>query len=79
MEKRRDLSDVCYNVRTEMRMSQKRFAELIGSTQTEVSFIESGFIPKSNEKIKKIYQLEAECKRTEKEYEQRKTRCHFCM
>lgn len=37
-------------IRQETGMSQKQLAEMIGSNQTEVSFIERGFIPQDPEK-----------------------------
>ena len=45
-----------------MKLTQKKFAEMIGSNQTEVSFIERGFIPNDREKIQAIYNLAKENK-----------------
>ena len=39
------LADMTKTIRQETGMSQKQLAEMIGSNQTEVSFIERGFIP----------------------------------
>ncbi len=48
------LADMCKTARKNMNLSQKKFAELIGSNQTEISFIERGFIPESKAKIEAI-------------------------
>ena len=47
-------AEICYRVRKHFKLNQKDFAVLIGSTQTEVSFIERGFIPRDPGKIQKI-------------------------
>ena len=39
------LANMAKTIRQETGMSQKQLAEMIGSNQTEVSFIERGFIP----------------------------------
>lgn len=44
------LADMAKTIRQETGMSQKQLAEMIGSNQTEVSFIERGFIPQDPEK-----------------------------
>lgn len=44
------LVDMAKTIRQETGMSQKQLAEMIGSNQTEVSFIERGFIPRDPEK-----------------------------
>lgn len=44
------LADMAKAIRQEKGMSQKQLAEMIGSNQTEVSFIERGFIPLDPEK-----------------------------
>ncbi len=41
-------------VREELELTQREFAKLIGSNQTEVSFIERGFIPEDFRKIQVI-------------------------
>lgn len=54
------LADMAKTIRQETGMSQKQLAEKIGSNQTEVSFIERGFIPTGPEKqiaILKIFNL----------------------
>ncbi len=43
------LVDMAKTIRQETGMSQKQLAEMIGSNQTEVSFIERGFIPRDPE------------------------------
>jgi len=40
-----------------MKLTQKQFAVLVGTNQTEISFIERGFIPDNQEKIKNIIKL----------------------
>jgi DNA-binding XRE family transcriptional regulator len=37
-----------------MKMSQAEFAKVVKSNQTEISFIERGFIPEDTKKIEKI-------------------------
>lgn len=44
------LADMAKTIRQETGMSQKQLAEMIGSNQTEVSFIERGVIPQDPEK-----------------------------
>ena len=44
------LADMTKTIRQETGISQKQLAEMIGSNQTEVSFIEWGFIPHAPEK-----------------------------
>lgn len=44
------LADMVKTIRQETGMSQKQLGEMIGSNQTEVSFIERGFIPHAPEK-----------------------------
>ena len=44
------LADMTKAIRQETGMSQKQLAEMIGTNQTEVSFIERGFIPPAPEK-----------------------------
>ena len=44
------LANMAKAIRQEMEISQKQLAEMIGSNQTEVSFIERGFIPHAPEK-----------------------------
>lgn len=39
------LANMAKAIRQETGMSQKQLAEMIGTNQTEVSFIERGFIP----------------------------------
>ena len=44
------LADMAKTIRQETGISQKQLAEMIGTNQTEVSFIERGFIPPAPEK-----------------------------
>ena len=44
------LADMAKTIRQETGISQKQLGEMIGSNQTEVSFIERGFIPPAPEK-----------------------------
>lgn len=44
------LANMAKAIRQETGMSQKQLAEKIGTNQTEVSFIERGFVPPSPEK-----------------------------
>lgn len=55
------IAGVCKNVRENLHLSQKRLAELIGTNQTEISFIERGFIPTDGEKIERIKHLAEMC------------------
>lgn len=48
------LQEMCKIARQRMALSQEKFAKLIGTNQTEVAFIERGFIPPSQEKIDRI-------------------------
>lgn len=52
-----ELKEMCKETRKTMHLTQKEFAKLIGSTQTEVSFIEGGFTPPSAEKVNTILEL----------------------
>lgn len=51
------LSDICKFIRATMKISQYDFADLVGTNQTEISFIERGFIPKDERKVNAIYHL----------------------
>ena len=61
------LANVAKTIRQETGMSQKQLAEMIGSNQTEVSFIERGFIPTAPEKQIAILQIFNEVIKGEKE------------
>ena len=63
-----DLKDKCYAVRSILNLTQKEFGMMIASNQTEVSFIERGFIPKQ----KQIYLIELLYERVEGNYETNK-------
>ena len=54
------LANMAKSIRQETGISQKQLAEMIGSNQTEVSFIERGFISLNPEKqiaIENIFNL----------------------
>ena len=48
------LKEMCKQARKYMKMSQAEFAKVVKSNQTEISFIERGFIPEDTKKINKI-------------------------
>lgn len=52
-----ELKEKCKQARKYMRMSQEEFGKVIKSNQTEVSFIERGFIPEDKRKVEKIEQI----------------------
>jgi DNA-binding XRE family transcriptional regulator len=51
------LAEMCRELRSVWKMSQYRFAEIVGTTQTEISFIENGFVPRDPNKVKTINDL----------------------
>ena len=59
-----DLAQIIREAREIMNISQRKLAELVGTNQTEISFIERGFIP-SEEKIDAIYKLYIKSKKGE--------------
>ena len=61
------LADMVKTIRQETGISQKQLAEMIGSNQTEVSFIERGFIPPAPEKQIAILKIFNEVIKGEKE------------
>ena len=63
------LADMVKTIRQETGMSQKQLGEMIGSNQTEVSFIERGFIPLNPEKQIAIENIFNEVIKGEKENE----------
>lgn len=56
------LAEMCKIARANLRLSQKNFAYLVGTNQTEISFIERGFVPENEEKIQNIQKLYEETK-----------------
>lgn len=52
-----NLVDMIKFIRSVLEISQKDFAALIGSNQTEVSFMERGFIPSDLSKVEAIYSI----------------------
>ena len=61
------LADMAKTIRQETGMTQKQLGEMIGSNQTEVSFIERGFIPPAPEKQIAILNIFNEVIKGEKE------------
>ena len=61
------LANMAKAIRQETGMSQKQLAEMIGTHQTEVSFIERGFIPHAPEKQIAILKIFNEVIKGEKE------------
>lgn len=51
------LAEICVRIRHRMKISQYKFAELVNTNQTEISFIERGFIPNDADKIERIMEL----------------------
>jgi DNA-binding XRE family transcriptional regulator len=49
-----ELKEMCKQARKYMKMSQTELAKVVKSNQTEISFIERGFIPEDTKKIEKI-------------------------
>lgn len=43
-----ELKEMCKFVRAELKLSQRELGDMINSNQTEVSFIERGFIPSAS-------------------------------
>lgn len=48
------LKEKCKIAREHFKMSQEKFSVIIGTNQTEISFIERGFVPEDKNKVKKI-------------------------
>ena len=63
------LAEISKKTRELLNLKQRELAKLIGTNQTEISFIERGFIPNDKDKINKIYALYNESKKGNK-YEQ---------
>lgn len=51
------LAEICQRTRWRMKINQYKMAELVYTNQTEISFIERGFIPKDTCKIERIMEL----------------------
>lgn len=49
-----ELKDMCKEVRKALSITQKEFGRIIGCSQTEIGFIEGGFIPPNQDKVKNI-------------------------
>lgn len=52
-----ELKEKCKTARAYVKMSQEQLGRLIKSNQTEVSFIERGFMPEDSRKVNKIEQI----------------------
>ena len=52
-----ELKEICKAVRQKMGLTQREFGRLIGTTQTEISFVENGFIPPHIERVAEIQRL----------------------
>ena len=52
-----ELKEMCKTVRSKMGLTQKEFSRLIGTTQTEISFVENGFTPPHIERVTEIKKL----------------------
>ena len=61
------LANMAKSIRQETGISQKQLAGMIGSNQTEVSFIERGFIPPAPEKQIAILKVSNDVIKGEKE------------
>ena len=61
------LANMAKAIRQETGMSQKQLGEMIGTNQTEVSFIERGFIPSAPEKQRVLLNIFNEIIKGEKE------------
>lgn len=57
-----ELNLACKEIRQRLNISQRQLASMIGTNQTDVSFIERGFIPNDIGKIKAIYKIYDNCK-----------------
>lgn len=52
-----ELAEMCRLARQSLGISQAKFANMVGTNQTEISFIERGFIPEDQQKIRAIKEL----------------------
>lgn len=52
-----ELRDKYKFIRAKRNITQYQMAKIIGSNQTEISFIERGFIPENSNKIRAIEEL----------------------
>lgn len=51
------IADKCKYIRKKRKISQYNMAKLLGTNQTEVSFIERGFVPNDARKIQAINEV----------------------
>lgn len=52
-----ELSNICKIIRRRMKITQRELAMLIGTNQTEISFVERGFMPNDKNKAQKIVDI----------------------
>ena len=50
-------AEISKAVRETLKISQETLADMIGSNQTEISFLERGFVPKNANKIANLLQI----------------------
>lgn len=62
-----NLSDMSKEIREILGISQSKLAQMIGTNQTKISFIENGFAPPQQEIYDKISLLYNKCKQRERE------------
>ena len=49
-----ELKNMCKTIRKTLKFSQQKLAAIVGTTQTEISFIEHEFIPPNTKKVEMI-------------------------
>jgi len=49
-----ELKNMCKTIRKTLKFFEGKLAKMIGTTQTEISFIEHGFIPPNTKKVEMI-------------------------
>ena len=52
-----EVQDMSLAIRKATGWSQYALADAVGTTQTEISFLEKGFIPPASEKIRRLHEL----------------------
>lgn len=57
-----NVAELCMLVREKLRLSQETIARMIESTQTEISFIERGFVPRKRHKVEALVRIALEHK-----------------
>lgn len=51
------VAEMCKEIRDKLGITQKQLASLIGTNQTEISFIERGFMPNNQQKVVALNRL----------------------